>query len=61
MKILLVEDNFLNRKVMQSHIREHHGVDCDIATDGLEGLESIKKSMEIKEQYDIIFLALRYF
>ncbi len=56
MKVLLIEDDFLSCKIMQSHIREHHGIECDITRDGLKGLEAIKLSIDKKEHYDIIFL-----
>jgi len=49
-RILLVEDNAINRKIVIKILRNKQ-VECDIAVDGSEAL----KALEVKE-YDIIFM-----
>ncbi len=54
MKILLVEDDFLTRKLMQIYLKEY-GI-CDMANDGLEAVEAVKISINEDDRYDFICL-----
>jgi len=49
-KILLVEDNHVNRKIFIAMLKEYH-LTCDIAVDGSEALVAIATT-----DYDIIFM-----
>jgi len=52
MKILIVEDDFTNRKIMQK-ILSIYG-DCDMAFDGNEAIEAFQQSLEENKPYDLI-------
>jgi len=52
MKILIVEDDFTNRKIMQK-ILSAYG-ECDMAFDGNEAIEAFRQSLEEKKPYDLI-------
>ena len=52
MNILIVEDDFSNRKIMQK-ILSAYG-DCDMAFDGNEAIEAFRQSLEEKKPYDLI-------
>lgn len=52
MKVLIVEDDFTSRKLMQT-ILSPHG-ECDIAVNGKEAVEAFKVALEAKEPYDLI-------
>lgn len=49
-KILIVEDNEMNRKIVNLMLTRHN-YSCDIAVDGLEALEAVKK-----KEYDVVFM-----
>lgn len=49
-KILVVEDNEINIKLMQ-HIFSNNGLSCDIATNGQEAVDAFKN-----KNYDLIFM-----
>ncbi|KPK02406.1 MAG: chemotaxis protein CheY [Nitrospira bacterium SG8_35_4] len=52
MKILIVEDDFTNRKIMQKILSDYG--DCDMAFDGNEAIEAFQQSLEEKKPYDLI-------
>ena len=54
MKILIVEDDFGSRKLMQKYLSLYG--DCDIAVDGEEAIEAFNLAWEEGEPYDLIFL-----
>ena len=54
MKILIVDDNFVNRKLLKV-ILSNIG-DCDFASDGLEALEAVRLSYEEDRPYNLICL-----
>lgn len=54
MKFLIVEDDFLSRKLLNSILSRY--ADCDFANDGIEAVNAFKVSLESEEKYDIIFL-----
>ena len=45
MRVLIVEDDFTSRKLLQKFLSPYG--DCDIAVDGKEALEAYKMSWEI--------------
>jgi len=49
-RILLVEDNRVNRKVVQ-HMLQSHDLTCDMALDGAEAIKAVAG-----KEYDIIFM-----
>lgn len=54
MKALVVEDDFLSRKILLRFLAPYF--DCDIATDGEEALDAFKHAFNSTEKYDAIFL-----
>lgn len=52
MKVLIVEDDFTSRKLLQS-ILSPYG-DCDVAVNGVEAVEAFQASLDAKEPYDLI-------
>ena len=54
MKILIVEDDFVNRKVLQKYL-SFYG-DCDIAVNGKEALIAFNSAHEDTNPYDLICL-----
>lgn len=49
-KILIVEDNDMNRKIVVSMLKTH-GFSCDVAENGREAVNAIRKT-----NYDIVFM-----
>jgi two-component system chemotaxis response regulator CheY len=54
MKVLIVEDDFTSRKLLQG-ILSGYG-ECDIATDGEEAIEAFKTAWDENAPYDLICL-----
>ena len=54
MKYLIVEDDFVARKLLQRYLSSYG--DCDIAVDGNEAVEAFNQAMDEKEPYDLICL-----
>ena len=54
MRILITEDDFASRRMMQRYLSDYGN--CDIAVDGNEAVEAFILSLEQKEPYDLIFL-----
>ena len=52
MRILIVEDDFISRKLLQKTL-SHHG-ECDIAVDGKEAIEAYKLATGEARPYDLI-------
>ena len=52
MRVLIVEDDFSSRKILQTIISDH-GI-CDIAIDGKEAIEAYKMSWLNSTPYDLI-------
>ena len=52
MRILIVEDDFISRNVLQ-HILSEFGT-CDIAVDGQEAVAAFKRSWGSSSPYDLI-------
>ena len=54
MKCLIVEDDFISRRVLRELLAPYF--DCDIAVDGEEGIASFRMAHEAKSPYDLICL-----
>lgn len=54
MKILIAEDDFISRTVLQEMLSPL-GI-CHVAMDGVEAMAAYKQALEVKEPYDLICL-----
>jgi two-component system chemotaxis response regulator CheY len=54
MKILIAEDDFACRKLLQSFLFEYG--DCFVATNGLEAVKAVKNALDEGLPYDLICL-----
>lgn len=54
MKCLIVEDNFVARRLMQSYLSSYGK--CDIVVDGNEAVEAFRQAIFFKKPYDLICL-----
>lgn len=54
MKCLIVEDDFVGRKLMQKYLSDYG--ECDVAVDGEEAIEAFRLAMENELPYDLICL-----
>ena len=54
LNILIVEDDFSSRRILQ-HILDEHGA-CDVAIDGEEAVEAVRLGLEAGKRYDLICL-----
>lgn len=54
MKILIVEDDFTSRVVMQEFLKPYG--DCHVAVNGLEALEAFRQAMAQSAPYDLVCL-----
>ncbi|MCH8194088.1 MAG: response regulator [Planctomycetes bacterium] len=54
MRILIVEDDFAGRRLLQK-ILSVHG-ECDIAVDGIEAVDAFKTALQENRPYDLICL-----
>lgn len=54
MRILIVEDDFVGRKVMLKLLSEYG--ECDVAVDGLEAVKAFELAWEAGAPYDVLFL-----
>ena len=52
MKVLVVEDDFISRKLLTT-LLGHYG-ECDIAVDGREAVEAFRLALEEDNLYDLI-------
>ena len=52
MKALIVEDEFITRKIIQKILSEYGN--CDVAVDGEEAINAFNLAWEEKEPYDLI-------
>ena len=57
MRSLVVEDDFVCRKLLSLLLRSYG--ECDIASDGLEALEAVKMASEEGWHYDLICLDIQ--
>ena len=56
MKILVVEDDFVSRKVMLAYFSKQSECECDVASNGSEAIEAFLLAKESGKQYDLIML-----
>ncbi|MBD3319970.1 MAG: response regulator [Chitinivibrionales bacterium] len=54
MKMLVVEDDFNSRKMLQNML--HHYGECDVAVNGKEAVRAVKTAWNEKRPYKIVFL-----
>ncbi len=54
MRILIVEDDFVGRKIMHQLLLEYG--QCDVAVDGLEAVKAYDLAWEAGEPYEVMFL-----
>ena len=53
-RILVVDDNFVNRKLLTELLKDD--ARCDIAVDGREALDAYRLSLSEQTQYDMVLL-----
>lgn len=54
MRVLVVEDDFVGRKVLQKLLSEYG--ECDVAVDGAEAVKAFEMAWEDGVPYDVMFL-----
>jgi two-component system chemotaxis response regulator CheY len=54
MKVLIAEDDFTSRRLLQK-LLSHHGT-CDVAVNGREAVEAFTRAIEASEPYDLVCL-----
>lgn len=54
LKILIVEDDFLSRSFLTKMVSAYGEI--EVAVDGIEAVEAVKRSYESNQPYNIIFL-----
>jgi two-component system chemotaxis response regulator CheY len=54
MRILIVEDDFGSRRLMQKLVSDYG--QCDVVVDGEEAVEAFRLAWEENSPYDVIFL-----
>jgi two-component system chemotaxis response regulator CheY len=54
MKALIVDDDFVCRKVLQKYLSEYG--QCDVAVNGQEAVEAFRQAMDEWEAYDLVCL-----
>ena len=54
MKILIVDDDLINRKLLKALLSGFG--DCDIAVDGTEAIDQVNSGLDTDQPYDIVFL-----
>ncbi|QJT09017.1 response regulator [Oceanidesulfovibrio marinus] len=52
MRVLIVEDDFTSRKLMQNILAPYG--DCDIAVNGSEAVEAFEEALKQKNPYDLV-------
>ncbi len=53
-KVLIVDDDFLNRKLILDILKNH--AQCDVAVNGYEAIEAYNLSIRENKYYDVILL-----
>ncbi len=56
MRVLVVEDDFGSRRMMQKLLESYKEVDVDVVVDGEESIEAFKIAWEEGRPYDLIFM-----
>jgi len=56
MKVLLVEDDFICRKILLTYFYKQSECECDVASNGSEAIEAFMLAKESGKPYDLIML-----
>ena len=56
MKVLLVEDDFICRKILLTYFYKQSECECDVASNGSEAIEAFMLAKEANKPYDLILL-----
>ena len=56
MKVLLVEDDFICRKILLTYFYKQSECECDVASNGSEAIEAFMLANESGNPYDLIML-----
>ncbi len=56
MRVLVVEDDFGSRRMMQKLLESYADVDVDVVVDGEESIEAFKMAWEENKPYDLVFM-----
>jgi len=56
MRVLVVEDDFGSRRMMQKLLESYEDMDVDVVVDGEESIEAFKIAWEEGKPYDLIFM-----
>lgn len=56
MRVLVVEDDFGSRRMMQKLLESYPDIDVDVVVDGEESIEAFKIAWEENKPYDLIFM-----
>ncbi len=54
MRVLIVEDDFASRRILQAILEDR--VRCDVVVDGQEAIDAFRISLEENDRYDCILL-----
>lgn len=54
MRILIVEDDFISRRILKEILSEYGS--CDVVVDGHEAIQEFRMALSEQKPYDIIFL-----
>jgi two-component system chemotaxis response regulator CheY len=55
-KVLLVEDDFICRKILLTYFYKQSKCECDVASNGSEAIEAFMLAKEAGKPYDLIML-----
>ena len=56
MRVLLVEDDFICRKILLTYFYKQSECECDVASNGSEAIEAFMLAIEAGKPYDLIML-----
>lgn len=56
MRVLVVEDDFGSRRMMQKLLESYEDMEVDVVVDGEESIEAFKIAWEEGKPYDLIFM-----
>ncbi len=56
MRVLVVEDDFGSRRMMQKLLESYSDIDVDVVVDGEESIEAFKMAWEENKPYDLVFM-----
>jgi two-component system chemotaxis response regulator CheY len=56
MRVLVVEDDFGSRRMMQKLLESYPDIDVDVVVDGEESIEAFRMAWEENKPYELIFM-----